>query len=117
LRRRWSYAASSASSEAYDMVGERGPGNPLFPTNFARLALGPTLTAKYVLSLSLLFISGGESATWVADADAKTTLIAIPLYGRAVSLPRRRSRTRTRSAKVCCADDAASRVGQMGGTR
>jgi hypothetical protein len=47
-RRRWSYAASSASSEAYDVVGERGPGNPLFPTSFARLALGPTLTAKYV---------------------------------------------------------------------
>src|SRR6267142_965274 len=46
--RRWSYAASNASSEAYDAVGERGPGNPLFPTNFARLALGPTLTAKYV---------------------------------------------------------------------
>ena len=45
-RRRWSYAASSASSEVYDVVGERGPGNPLFPTNFARLALGPTLTAK-----------------------------------------------------------------------
>jgi hypothetical protein len=48
-RRRWSYAASSASSEPYDVVGERGPGNPLFPTNFAKLALGPTLTAKYVL--------------------------------------------------------------------
>ena len=47
--RRWSYAASTASGEAYDMAGERGPGNPLFPTNFARLALGPTLTAKYVL--------------------------------------------------------------------
>ena len=47
-KRRWSYAASNASSEAYDMAGERGPGNPLFPSNFARLALGPTLTAKYV---------------------------------------------------------------------
>ncbi|KAI0306104.1 hypothetical protein B0F90DRAFT_963912 [Multifurca ochricompacta] len=45
-RRRWSYAASNASSEVYDVVGERGPGNPLFPTNFARLALGPTLTAN-----------------------------------------------------------------------
>jgi hypothetical protein len=40
------YATSSASSEVYDVVGERGPGNLLFPTNFARLALGPTLTAK-----------------------------------------------------------------------
>lgn len=28
------------------MAGERGPGNPLFPTSFARLALGPTLTAN-----------------------------------------------------------------------
>jgi hypothetical protein len=50
-RRRWSYAGSSASSEPYDAVGERGPGNPLFPSNFAKLALGPTLTAKYVNSL------------------------------------------------------------------
>ncbi|KAN0113685.1 hypothetical protein V8E52_007484 [Russula decolorans] len=45
-KRRWSYGASNASSEAYDMAGERGPGNPLFPTSFARLALGPTLTAN-----------------------------------------------------------------------
>jgi hypothetical protein len=45
-KRRWSYAASNASSEAYDVAGERGPGNPLFPTSFARLALGPTLTAN-----------------------------------------------------------------------
>jgi hypothetical protein len=55
LRRRWSYAASNASSEAYDVVGERGPGNPLFPTSFASLALGPTLTAKYVLSFFFVF--------------------------------------------------------------
>ena len=46
-RRRWSHA-SNASSEVYNAVGERGPGNPLFPTNFAKLALGPTLSAKYV---------------------------------------------------------------------
>jgi len=46
--RRWSFATSDASSEAYDMAGERSPGNPLFPASFARLALGPTLTAKYV---------------------------------------------------------------------
>jgi hypothetical protein len=46
LRRRWSYAASNASSEVYSVVGERGPGNPLFPTSFARLALGPTLSAN-----------------------------------------------------------------------
>lgn len=44
-RRRWSHA-SNASSEVYNVVGERGPGNPLFPTNFARLALGPTLSAN-----------------------------------------------------------------------
>lgn len=29
--------------EPYDPVAERGPGNPLFPSNFARLGLGPTL--------------------------------------------------------------------------
>jgi len=50
-KRSWSYAGSNASSEGYDMAGERGPGNPLFPTSFARLALGPTLTAKYVTVL------------------------------------------------------------------
>ena len=44
-RRRWSQV-SNASSEVYNVVGERGPGNPLFPTNFANLALGPTLSAK-----------------------------------------------------------------------
>jgi hypothetical protein len=36
----------SSSSVAYDPVGDRIPGNPLFPSNFARLALGPTLRAK-----------------------------------------------------------------------
>ena len=56
MRRRWSYAASNASSEAYDVVGERGPGNPLFPTSFARLALGPTLTAKYVSAELSFFV-------------------------------------------------------------
>ena len=45
--------ASNASSEAYDVAGERGPGNPLFPTSFARLALAPTLTAKYVFFFPL----------------------------------------------------------------
>lgn len=34
------------SERAYDPVGDRGPGNPLFPSNFARLALGPTLSAN-----------------------------------------------------------------------
>jgi hypothetical protein len=30
----------------YDPVGDRAPGNPLFPSNFARLATGPTLIAN-----------------------------------------------------------------------
>ncbi|KAF8659824.1 hypothetical protein AX16_001709 [Volvariella volvacea WC 439] len=30
----------------YDPVGDRAPGNPLFPSNFARLAVGPTLAAN-----------------------------------------------------------------------
>lgn len=50
----WNYAASTGSAgsdSVYDAVAERGPGNPLFPTSFARLALGPTLQAKYVISL------------------------------------------------------------------
>lgn len=50
----WNYAASTGSAgsdSVYDAVAERGPGNPLFPTSFARLALGPTLQAKYVLLL------------------------------------------------------------------
>lgn len=49
-----SYIYNSAGSDfgdndnerAYDPVGDRGPGHPLFPSNFARLALGPTLSAK-----------------------------------------------------------------------
>lgn len=36
----------SSSSLPYDPVGDRVPGNPLFPSNFARLAVGPTLRAK-----------------------------------------------------------------------
>ena len=37
---------SSGSITPYDPVGDRVPGNPLFPSNFARLAVGPTLRAK-----------------------------------------------------------------------
>lgn len=66
-RRRWSYAASNASSEVYDVVGERGPGNPLFPTSFARLALGPTLTAKYVLYFFFGIPEASPPATAFAD--------------------------------------------------
>ena len=47
------YASSDAgdssgytSDVGYDPVGDRAPGNPLFPSNFARLAVGPTLRAK-----------------------------------------------------------------------
>ncbi|KIM90605.1 hypothetical protein PILCRDRAFT_812360 [Piloderma croceum F 1598] len=36
----------SSSSLPYDPVGDRVPGNPLFPSNFARLAVGPTLRAN-----------------------------------------------------------------------
>jgi hypothetical protein len=39
-------SAHSNSSAAYDPVGDRVPGNPLFPSNFARLAVGPTLRAN-----------------------------------------------------------------------
>lgn len=54
LPRSHSYIHNSAGSDfgdndserLYDPVGDRGPGNPLFPSNFARLALGPTLSAK-----------------------------------------------------------------------
>jgi len=107
MPRRWSYAASSASSEAYDVVSERGPGNPLFPTNFARLALGPTLTAKYV-SVELYTMAMAASHLFFA---------AIPLYVRASTLPRRRFLTRTPSAWASCAGGAASRVGRTVGIR
>ncbi|KZV66318.1 hypothetical protein PENSPDRAFT_655028 [Peniophora sp. CONT] len=41
------YASSVTSSEGvYDALGERGPGNPLFPSSFARLTIGPTLSAN-----------------------------------------------------------------------
>ncbi|KAJ4498971.1 hypothetical protein C8R41DRAFT_817063 [Lentinula lateritia] len=40
-------AGSGYDSEGgYDPVGDRAPGNPLFPSNFARLATGPTLIAN-----------------------------------------------------------------------
>ncbi|KAF8473620.1 hypothetical protein DFH94DRAFT_135852 [Russula ochroleuca] len=86
-KRRWSYAASTASSEAYDVAGERGPGNPLFPTSFARLSLGPTLTP--------------------------TTLH----YVRATFLLHRHFPTRMQYVRACCAGDAVNRVGLMVGTR
>lgn len=39
-------ASSSQSHLPYHTLSERGPGNPLFPSSFARIALGPTLSAK-----------------------------------------------------------------------
>jgi hypothetical protein len=35
----------------YDPVAERGPGSPLFPSNFTKLTLEPTLSAKWVFYL------------------------------------------------------------------
>lgn len=43
---RSSIFASVIDDSPYDSVGDRSPGNPLFPSNFARLASGPTLVAK-----------------------------------------------------------------------
>lgn len=39
-------ASSSQTNLPYNALSERGPGNPLFPSSFARVALGPTLKAK-----------------------------------------------------------------------
>ncbi|KAJ7249566.1 hypothetical protein B0H12DRAFT_1072397 [Mycena haematopus] len=36
----------SSSDAPYDPVADRAPGNPIFPSNFARLAAGPTLAAN-----------------------------------------------------------------------
>ncbi|KAJ7497986.1 hypothetical protein B0H11DRAFT_2276125 [Mycena galericulata] len=41
-----SASASDRESGPYDPVADRAPGNPIFPSNFARLALGPTLAAN-----------------------------------------------------------------------
>ncbi|KAJ7587996.1 hypothetical protein C8J56DRAFT_63582 [Mycena floridula] len=40
------YFEDYESDDGYNPVGDRAPGNPLFPSNFARLALGPTLMAN-----------------------------------------------------------------------
>ncbi|KAJ7780240.1 hypothetical protein DFH07DRAFT_936145 [Mycena maculata] len=41
-----SVGSGYASEDPYDPVADRSPGNPLFPSNFARLAVGPTLAAN-----------------------------------------------------------------------
>ncbi|KAF9461232.1 hypothetical protein BDZ94DRAFT_1264311 [Collybia nuda] len=40
------YGRDTDAEGGYDPVGDRAPGNPLFPGNFARLATGPTLVAN-----------------------------------------------------------------------
>ncbi|KAJ4473633.1 hypothetical protein J3R30DRAFT_3296260 [Lentinula aciculospora] len=42
----YTIGSGSESEGGYDPVGDRAPGNPLFPSNFARLATGPTLVAN-----------------------------------------------------------------------
>jgi hypothetical protein len=44
----------SSNDGPYDPVADRAPGNPIFPSNFARLAVGPTLAAKCVPFFSSL---------------------------------------------------------------
>ncbi|KAL0572281.1 hypothetical protein V5O48_009683 [Marasmius crinis-equi] len=41
-----SFKGEGVGGYGYDPVGDRVPGNPLFPSNFARLATGPTLAAN-----------------------------------------------------------------------
>lgn len=75
----------------YDVVAERGPGNPLFPSNFARLALGPTLRAnnpslrtpiapppsRYTPGVTLH--SGAFTTTGVLGRKARSQSWAMPL--------------------------------------
>ncbi|KAJ6607002.1 hypothetical protein B0H10DRAFT_2073420 [Mycena sp. CBHHK59/15] len=47
MRRSGSFGSTHSLSDApYDPVADRAPGNPIFPSNFARLAVGPTLAAN-----------------------------------------------------------------------
>ncbi|KAF7289090.1 hypothetical protein HMN09_01357200 [Mycena chlorophos] len=50
LARRGSFGSmhsfGSDRDAPYDPVADRSPGNPIFPSNFARLAVGPTLAAN-----------------------------------------------------------------------
>ncbi|KAF9218624.1 hypothetical protein BS17DRAFT_790988 [Gyrodon lividus] len=69
----------SESERAYDPVGDRAPGNPLFPSNFARLALGPTLRANNPslrsprvtppYPRSARWVPGGRPPSWVEGWD------------------------------------------------
>ncbi|KAF7309442.1 hypothetical protein MIND_00315000 [Mycena indigotica] len=40
------HSLGSDRDAPYDPVADRSPGNPIFPSNFARLAVGPTLAAN-----------------------------------------------------------------------
>lgn len=42
------YGLAPANRPYHPALSERGPGNPLFPSSFAGLSVGPTLAAKYV---------------------------------------------------------------------
>ncbi|KAG1728092.1 hypothetical protein EDB19DRAFT_1642668 [Suillus lakei] len=60
------------SERAYDPVGDRGPGNPLFPSNFARLALSPTLSANNPNLRPSRFAKwapGGRPPSWIDAWD------------------------------------------------
>lgn len=84
----WNYAASTGSAgsdSVYDAVAERGPGNPLFPTSFARLALGPTLQAKYVLLLPCLAVL--TFAVRNADSDPFGSCLFSNLSMRSLTVP------------------------------
>lgn len=64
------------NERAYDHVGDRGPGHPLFPSNFARLALGPTLSANLCRSSThparsrfFNWAPGGRPPSWLDAWD------------------------------------------------
>ncbi|CEL63252.1 hypothetical protein RSOLAG1IB_05295 [Rhizoctonia solani AG-1 IB] len=42
----WNSPLSRGNRDAWNPATERGPGNPIFPSSFARLSLGPTLVAN-----------------------------------------------------------------------
>jgi len=92
-------------------MGERGPSNTLCPANFARLALGLILTAKYVH----LFVSSPpyNAGCYVIGA-LLSPLTAIPHFVRLSSLLRRYFLNCMRSTRAYCVDNVLSRVG--GGT-
>ncbi|KAF8833479.1 hypothetical protein BDN67DRAFT_742224 [Paxillus ammoniavirescens] len=79
----------SESERAYDPVGDRAPGNPLFPSNFARLALGPTLRANNPSLRSprvappypplARWAPGGRPPSWVEGWDSAKQEYAVTI--------------------------------------